>query len=193
MIAKLWTPAVIALVILGLGFAWLVRRPKPAPSAGNDAWDQEFGLSLSGPARAQLPAPDDAPTSDYPAVVTARLVLPGSLWGARDRLRLLLRSEDGRQWENTFDALNQPLGILIERAYVPPSDVPHVTRARLVPDLDHVVVESEFRANLGLFDFPRGRYIVRAQAVLDDLRSNELTLELDVGAANDLVSPPKEH
>jgi len=184
-IAKLGTPVGIALAILvlasGLAVAWLLRRPKPPPSAAHDAWERELGLSLTGPTRAFLPAPDAAPTSDYPAVLTAQLVLPSALWGARDRLRLVLRSADGRQWENTFDALDQPLGILIEPSYKPPSDVPQLSPAPLAANHDPNVVESEFRANLALLDLPLGTSIFRAQAVLDDLRSNELTLEISVG------------
>ncbi|MFT3924389.1 MAG: hypothetical protein QM778_17765 [Myxococcales bacterium] len=178
--------SVIAILVLllgsGLVVAWLLRRPKPSPSSADDGWEHPFGLSLSGPSHAKLPAPDAEPTVAYPAVITAQLALPTSLWGARERLRLVLRSEDGRTWENTFGALDQPLGILIERAYEPPSDVPLLTEALLVPDHDRTAVQSEFRANIALLDLPLGTHLFHARAMLDDLRSNEITLEISVGA-----------
>jgi hypothetical protein len=119
---------------------------------------------------------------DYAVSVSVQVSLPDTLWPATDRLWLVLTTADGRRWENTFAALDQPRGMSISRHFEPPSSLPRITLAFVAASPTNSHVESEFRANIALFDLPVGQQRYSAYAVLDDLRSNEISFELVVDA-----------
>jgi hypothetical protein len=162
-------------------------RPTKPIAAGPFEADVPFGLTLEAPTEAHLPAPDAHDTLDYPVAITAHVSLPTTLWpAAKDRLLLVVTGPDGQRRENTFAALDQPLGMNISRHYEPPSQLPRLTPALLAQHTDAKAglddsVQSSFRANLALLDFPSGTATYHAQATLDDLRSNELEIAITVG------------
>jgi hypothetical protein len=168
-----------------LAAVFLRRSRQPPPAAATFAPDPPYGLTLEGPPTAHLPGEGDDIGPDYPATLIAHVSLPSALWpAARQRLVLVVTGSEGWRFENTFSALDQPLGISISPHFEPPVDVPHVTPALLAKHQGGGNdVASTFRANVALLGLPPGRGTYHARAVLDDLQSNELTVEVTVDAA----------
>jgi hypothetical protein len=171
--------AVVAAVLLRRS-----RRPQPIAAAAFEP-DPPYGLTLEGPTTATLPAEGDESGPQYPATLIAHVSLPSALWpAARQRLMLVVTGPAGWRRENTFSALDQPLGMNISPHFEPPVEVPHVTPELLAKhEGSGNDVASTFRANVALLGFPPGRATYHARAVLDDLQSNELHVDVTVEAA----------
>lgn len=154
----------------------LLRKPpvNPAPLRAPASW------SLRLRAEQSLIIPP-APRHGWHASIECDVALPSEVWAARRRLWLVLTAEDGREWRNTFDALDQPEGMSISPAFDPTPPPPLLTTGFLTTLESDGTVETTERANVGLLDLPRGIHRYRARAVLDALQSDELLISITVG------------
>jgi hypothetical protein len=131
-----------------------------------------------------LPAESDDLALPYPVALVAHVTLPSELYpAARERLRLVVSGPGELHLENTFTALDQPAGMNISPAFEPPVQVPRVTPEALEKHVGSGdSVSTTFNGNLAMVGLPAGSAKYRARAVLDDLHSNELDIEVRVDA-----------
>ncbi len=123
------------------------------------------------------PAPALGPGDGY---VECDLELPSELWQARKRLWLIITAEDGREWRNTFDTLDQPEGMSISPAFDSTPPAPRITNEMLANFESHGSASTTEKANVALFDLPSGTHRYTARAQLDELTSNSVSLTITV-------------
>jgi hypothetical protein len=112
------------------------------------------------------------------AYIECELELPSELWQAKKRLWLIITAEDGREWRNTFDALDQPEGMSISPAFDSTPPAPIITRELLANFESHGSASTTEQANVALLGLPSGTHRYAARAQLDELTSNSVSLSI---------------
>ena len=116
--------------------------------------------------------------ADQPLIISCDVMLPGEVWNARKRLLLIITADDGREWRNTFDALNRREGMNISPAVDRTPPAPHLSPEFISTLETDGHAETTRTANVALLGLPGGTHRYRVRAQLDELQSNELLISI---------------